>query len=181
MPPAPVARAKVLDAFEQLLIDRGERAATMEAIAAQAGVSKGGLIYHFGSRDALLEGLEQRLRERSIEYVTAMRAAPEGPVAFFLRTSAVADSPYDHTLVAAARLRSHPRIAEASLWVQRGWFDALLAEVGDADLARTIMLIGDGLYFNVVSGSALPFPDLGEGTIDGVIRLMDQLRRTVRH
>jgi AcrR family transcriptional regulator len=51
----------VLDAFERLLIDEGERAATMDAAARAAGVSKGGLLYHFASKDALEGALIDRL------------------------------------------------------------------------------------------------------------------------
>src|SRR5690606_13182471 len=47
VPPAPAARAKVLDAFVSILLEHGERAATLDAVAAAAGVSKGGLLYHF--------------------------------------------------------------------------------------------------------------------------------------
>lgn len=50
MPRPPLAREKVLDAFEAILIDDGERAATLEATAKAAGVSKGGLLYHFRSK-----------------------------------------------------------------------------------------------------------------------------------
>ena len=56
----PVARESVLDAFEAILIDRGERFATMDATAKAAGVSKGGLLYHFGSKQALADGLLAR-------------------------------------------------------------------------------------------------------------------------
>jgi AcrR family transcriptional regulator len=181
MPPRPVARDKVLDAFEQLLLSKGERAATMDAIAGLAGVSKGGLIYHFASREALIEGLEERCRARGQEYLHAMTAAPEGPVAFFLRTSAVVDSPFDRTLVATNRLRSHPKARDVLVWLQRQWYEALLAVVVDPNLARTIMLISDGLYFNAAGADgALPDPGLGEGTIDGVLELVDQLVRETR-
>ncbi|MFD6137897.1 TetR/AcrR family transcriptional regulator, partial [Isoptericola sp. NPDC060257] len=44
MPPAPAARAKVLRAFAELLVESGERAATLDAVAERAGVSKGGLL-----------------------------------------------------------------------------------------------------------------------------------------
>ena len=174
MPPPPLARDKVLDAFEHLLVDKGERAATMEAIAAQAGVSKGGLIYHFASKDALVEGLEQRLRVRCEEDLAVMRAAPEGQVGYFLRTSAMADTPFDRTLVAATRLRSHALAREALVWVQRRWFDSLMDVVHDADVARTVMLIGDGLYYNA-SSTALPDMGLRTADIDGVVRLVEKL------
>ncbi|GAA1995093.1 TetR/AcrR family transcriptional regulator [Nakamurella flavida] len=174
MPPPPLARDKVLDAFEHLLVEKGERAATMEAIAAQAGVSKGGLIYHFNSKDALVEGLDQRLRVRCEEDLELMKVAPEGQVGYFLRTSALADTPFDRTLVAATRLRSHAVAREGLVWVQRRWFDTLMEVVHDEDVARTVMLIGDGLYYNAAS-TALPDAGLGVGDIDGIVRLVEKL------
>ena len=88
MPPPPAARDKVLDAFERLLIEHGERETTLDAVARAAGVSKGGLIYHFGSREALIEGLLGRLEQLADEDLVLMDAAPEGPVAYYIRTSA---------------------------------------------------------------------------------------------
>ncbi len=61
MPNQPSARDRILLAFENLLINEGERSATLDAVAAAAGVSKGGLLYHFKSRDALTSGLIQKL------------------------------------------------------------------------------------------------------------------------
>ena len=55
MPPAPAARERVLDAFESILVEHGERTATLDAVAESAGVSKGGLLYHFGSKQALVD------------------------------------------------------------------------------------------------------------------------------
>src|SRR6476661_8542517 len=53
----PVAREAVLDAFESLLIAEGERAATLDAVARLAGVSKGGLLYHFPTKEAMISAL----------------------------------------------------------------------------------------------------------------------------
>ena len=82
------ARDRVLDAYETLLIEVGAAAATLDAVAAAAGVSKGGLLYHFASKDALAEGLLGRLRERSTADADAIRATEEGAAAYYLRTSA---------------------------------------------------------------------------------------------
>ena len=57
------ARDALLSAYQSLLLAEGERAATLEAVAAEAGVSKGGLLYHFRSKDALAEALIDRLDE----------------------------------------------------------------------------------------------------------------------
>jgi AcrR family transcriptional regulator len=58
----PAAREKLLDAYAELLRDEGERAATLEAVAAKAGVSKGGLLYHFRTKEALAEALSEQGR-----------------------------------------------------------------------------------------------------------------------
>src|SRR6476646_3591238 len=62
---APGTRDRLLDAVEQLLLERGAQQVTLEAVAAAAGVSKGGLLYHFKSKDALFAGMVRRLGERA--------------------------------------------------------------------------------------------------------------------
>jgi AcrR family transcriptional regulator len=60
-------RDRLLDAFEGLLIAHGPRAATLDAVAAAAEVSKGGLLYHFPSKSStstLVNPLENYKRQR---------------------------------------------------------------------------------------------------------------------
>ncbi|MDE0887365.1 MAG: TetR family transcriptional regulator [Myxococcota bacterium] len=61
MPRPPAARNLVLDAAEQRLLHYGPSGLVLEAVAADAGVSKGGLLYHFPSKEALIEGLTERM------------------------------------------------------------------------------------------------------------------------
>ncbi|WP_353987399.1 TetR/AcrR family transcriptional regulator [Ruicaihuangia caeni] len=151
-------REQIIVAFQQLLIDDGERAATLDAVAARAGVSKGGLLYHFRSKDALVSALTERLRELADADAAEMRRAPEGAAVHYVRGSAEDDSPLDRTLVATARLvqGSVKTARDAMLHCQRQWYEAILDEVGDAATAWAILLLGDGLYYNsVLTGSAL--------------------------
>ena len=104
MPRKPVAREAVLDAFESLLIEVGERAATLDAVARRAGVSKGGLLYHFPTKEAMIAVLLERLDRLLAEDVAAMAAAPEGAAAYFIKSSVWADTPMDRVFVAATRL-----------------------------------------------------------------------------
>lgn len=58
-------RGDLLAAAEELIADRGFAAATLDAIADAAGVSKGALYHHFGSKDDLLLALlDARFQER---------------------------------------------------------------------------------------------------------------------
>ncbi len=57
----PSARDRILDAAEARLLCDGPRGLVLDVIAANAGVSKGGLLYHFPSKEALVAGLCERM------------------------------------------------------------------------------------------------------------------------
>ena len=50
-------RAKILDAAEDLILESGSSGLVLDEVARRAGVSKGGLLYHFGSKAELVSGL----------------------------------------------------------------------------------------------------------------------------
>lgn len=152
-------RDRLLDAFETLLAQHGPRAATLEAVAAEAGVSKGGLLYHFASKDDLVDGVLERLLELARADAEQMRTSAAGPVQYYLETSVSEGSELDRALVAAARLAQENTapVRAVLTQVREAWLEALREELADESLARTIQLIGDGLYFNDVSG--MPDPE----------------------
>ena len=151
-------RDRLLDAFETLLVEHGPRATTLEAVAGHAGVSKGGLLYHFASKEDLVEGTLERLLAMVQQDVERMRTSPDGAVQYYLATSVSTGSDLDRALVAATRLaqENSDRVAAALAEVRDSWLAVLRAELGDESLARTIQLIGDGLYFNDAFGMADP-------------------------
>ena len=142
-------RDRILDAFAHLLIDQGERATTLEAVAAAAGLSKGGLLYHFGSKDALVEGLLARLDALVADDVEQIRAAPAGAVDYLIRTSMSEGTVLDQSIGAAVRLAqgAHPLANAALASTRRQWLSVIEEAVGDPDVAEVIMLVSDGLYY----------------------------------
>lgn len=150
MPRPPLARERVLDAFESIVIEEGERAATLDATAKAAGVSKGGLLYHFGSKDDLAAGLLERLDTLTTTDLERMTSAAEGPVAYYVRTSVMEDDALDRALIAATRLAQSgsARAAEALRRNRDRWEDTIRPHVRDAASLNLIMLLSDGLYFN---------------------------------
>lgn len=70
----PSLRPQLLDAALDLVAEEGVSALTYDALSARTGVSKGGLLYHFPSKDALLDALTERLIDR---YAEARRATTE--------------------------------------------------------------------------------------------------------
>lgn len=54
----------ILDAAEALVRESGVNRMTLDAVAARAGLSKGGLLYRFPSKDALLRAMIERYTDR---------------------------------------------------------------------------------------------------------------------
>ena len=78
--PPPDAPTRILDAAEAIVRRAGVAALTLEAAAREAGVSKGGLLYHYGSKEALLTGLLNRMAAFAAEdFAAALQAQPEAP------------------------------------------------------------------------------------------------------
>lgn len=176
----PLARDRVLDAFERILIEEGERAATMDATAKAAGVSKGGLLYHFGTKEALEAGLVERLIRLVDADVAAMSAAPEGPIAYFLRSSAMENDPLDRAILAASRLAQGggPAAGEALRGIRDRWADALRDHTRDETALDLVMLVSDGLYFNnALSGGAIPGPVPRGPAMDALVALVERAAR----
>lgn len=150
MPRPPLAREKVLDAFEAILIDDGERAATLEATAKAAGVSKGGLLYHFRSKDDLEAGLLERLDHLTALDLERMRTAEEGPVAYYVRTSVMEDDALDRALIATTRLAQGGSTPASDMLreTRRRWAETIRPHVRDTASLDLVMLVSDGLYFN---------------------------------
>jgi len=176
------AKEPVLDAFERVVIERGERAATLEAVAVEAGVSKGGLLYHFGSKKDLVDGVVERITASAGDYSALLRSSPEGVVSSFIRTSVTAGTAFDNTYIALTRLAQsgiYPEARAALATIESEWFELVESEVGDPAVARLILLVSDGLYYN----SAL-FPDAtartDEGSLDEIIAAVGDLVRARR-
>lgn len=169
----PRAREAVLDAYQRILVERGADAASMDAVAKEAGVSKGGLLYHFPTKADQDAALYARLAELVDEDVEKMVSAPEGPTAYYLRTSAVSNTPLDAAIIATGRLAQAGR-AEASVAlddIRDRWADAIRPTVPDETTLELIMLIGDGIYFNNALGAGMLTKPTPADKLDAVVNL----------
>ncbi|MDO4918964.1 TetR/AcrR family transcriptional regulator [Kocuria sp.] len=179
MPRKPEARDKLLTAFEHLVLTEGERAATLDAVAAQAGVSKGGLLYHFPHRRALVDAVLARCEELAGEDLVRLTASPRGAAREFLVTSLWEDSPLDRSLGVAFRLvqAREPGARETCERVSSAWYRAVLADVGDPVVATAVQAMGDGLYQQAAMG-LLPEEDAEKrAVLDHLLEALERLTR----
>lgn len=156
-------RDHLLDAAETVVVGSGIGSLTLDAVAAQAKVSKGGLLYHFRSKDALIEALVVRICEGwRADYTEAIAGVEPGPgrVARGLMSMCISTpEKWTETLrrssvVLVAVLTNNPALVKPLRDVYRGLF-RLLEEDGGGKRSpegEVVVLALNGLWFEWIFG-----------------------------
>ncbi len=159
---AATLRDRMLDAAEAVVVRQGIANLTLEAVAAEARMSKGGLLHYFPTKDRLVEGLVTRCAEHwragSLE---AYESTPEGPgrmaralLGHLGDTRAWTQQCQQSSSAAFAALAQNPRLIEP----MRAVYSELRRRVAEdglpAGVGETILVAMDGLWLNRVLGLA---------------------------
>ncbi|TCI60590.1 TetR/AcrR family transcriptional regulator [Exiguobacterium sp. SH0S2] len=80
-----ITKQKLLDAATEIIMEHGVHQLTLEEVAKTAGVSKGGLLYHYPSKEALLTAIVERLQTEQNDLYESLQADGHGPVEAFVR------------------------------------------------------------------------------------------------
>lgn len=65
-------KKSILTAATEIVQEEGVVKLTLEAVAKRAGVSKGGLLYHFPSKEALIKGMVEEWTNNYFEYIHSL-------------------------------------------------------------------------------------------------------------
>ncbi|MES2585200.1 MAG: TetR/AcrR family transcriptional regulator [Pseudomonadota bacterium] len=159
----PSNRTKILDAAVRVIHRDGLIGVTFDSVAAEASVTRGGMMYHFPSREALVQAIHEHLAaqwEASLESVAGKpkseATAKERAIAY-ARTSARSANRAE--LLSA--LQSGESTATAAAWdaVLDDWASPVPKNIDDkAALAPFIArLAADGLWvYESLTGKKLP-------------------------
>lgn len=168
----PSSRELILDALVEVLLDDGVGSVTLDAVCARASVSKGGLLYHFGSKADLFDALTERLAAGIRRQIAEAPADTADMVRWYLRLS-TADLDGDAHETAIWRALLAGIRAEGADGIGSG-IPALLAEWAeplaglDPVLAEEIRLVADGLCLNSLVGAPPPDPALIDAVIESL-------------
>jgi AcrR family transcriptional regulator len=149
-------RERILVALRDLLSRGGTGAVTLESVAAAAGVSKGGLLYHFPSKSALYLGLLAAVRDRVVDDMEKASAAV-GAGRAYLQYAIPADDAeggFFTPLIAAVRTGpdTDAQCAELLADIFRAWEAPMRAAVHDPVQAELLRLVGNGVYLSAIAG-----------------------------
>ncbi|MFD6274001.1 TetR/AcrR family transcriptional regulator [Streptomyces sp. NPDC060209] len=69
-------RTQILEAAARVVEREGVKSVTFDSVAAEAGLTKGGLLYHFASRDDLVQAIHQHLADQWEAQIAAAAGKP---------------------------------------------------------------------------------------------------------
>lgn len=167
--PSDATRDALLDAAKRVMQRVGAGHLTLDAVAKEAGVSKGGLLYHFPSKGDLLRGMiatGHELMRQDLE--DQMRRSP-GPLSFaraFLGLAVYGPPdpnckpPVEAVWSMLAATANDPSLLNPIRESQAEWGKRLAEERIDPDVANLIRLVGRGLWMTEIFG--FDGPDVAE-------------------
>lgn len=158
-PPQNDIRNILLDAAETVVVRQGIANLTLDAVAAEAKLSKGGLLHHFPSKDRIVEAMVQRSADgwRAC-YSEAYELSPPGPgrlargLLAHCFTKGWTDQLRRSSSAVFAALAHNPSLIEP----MRAAYTELYQRIAEDDLppgiGEAIVAAVDGLWLNWVLG-----------------------------
>ncbi len=181
-PSQPGTKERIIRAAEDLVIRDGVSKLTIEAAAKEAGLSKGGVLYHFPSRDALDSAMLARFVEsfdEDLERHGALGGRPgDFTRAYVLATIEPADDPddvRDRSLSGAllAGMASDPRLL-APLRERFDDWQARIAHDGlEPSIATLLRLAADGIWLSDLFGVAPVHGELRQRVGEALASLLE--------
>ncbi|HPD29860.1 MAG TPA: TetR/AcrR family transcriptional regulator [Phycisphaerae bacterium] len=170
-------RDRLLDAAEAVVAREGVSRLTLEAVAHEAGVSKGGLLYHFPAKAALITAIVERLAIRcESRQAEAVASDPQACGAFIRAYLTVRTHPPDpqresiHTAVLAA-IGTNPDYLDPLRRRIAEWQKRLESDGIDQVTATIVRLAVDGLAIGRLLKVPIPEGELRERVIERLLSM----------
>jgi AcrR family transcriptional regulator len=146
-----IDRDRILDAAEAVILESGGQRFTLDAVAERAGISKGGLVYSFATKDQLVYAALEREVARFQEAVgRRLSGGPIGPVELVLAHIEEALEEDDASTQMAAFLITAlvhaPEMLEPVRRYYRALLDPLRPESGGVHEVRHALLAVEGIF-----------------------------------
>lgn len=169
-------RKRILDAAMRLFAERGYHACTNSDVAEAAGLTRGAMLYHFPTREDLVDAAIDHIQERRTEaFAAAVRSLPQGGEVSDQAIDAYWELLHQPSFRAFAELEAVART------------DAVLARrIAPAQAAFDRAQIGEDLLGLLQAGSGARFQtsrDLARFMLEGLARasLTYQAEERVEH
>lgn len=169
-------RDAILSAAANIVLKQGASRMTLEAVAEEAGVSKGGLLYHFPSKEALIQGMIEQMNQEFKarifnEYEKDDFGTNQGR---WLRALIKATFTSTHLELSAGLIAAvlyNPQLLEPNRQSYETRQSLIEQDGIDPVLANIIRLAVDGLWFSELLAFAPPHESLKAQLMEALLAL----------
>lgn len=184
------SKTRILDAAESVVLRDGVGHLTLDAVAVETQMSKGGVLYHFPSKDHLIRGMIRRMHEEFHEEVQRRIAedpCPTGRTVRALLSTTFRKEPSSRTArmdriaagLLAAVATNRALLEDLKEYSQR--IEQDIANEGlDPVMAFVIHAAADGLWLSGLFGIAHPSGEMRELVIER-LRVLSMGENVPRH
>ena len=173
-----LTRDRILQAATEVITQEGVSSLTLDKVAARAGVSKGGFLYHFGSKDALIIGLLNQVmgvldNELNVlaEGIDTNRGAFALAYLDYVREPTQAATDTAVSILAAAAVDDD--LLDSTRATFQRWQNRLRHDDGVEDVqALLARIVGDGLWLIDLFGLAPPTAEERRKVLDLVSNMI---------
>ena len=173
------ARESILDAAERVVERQGLSSATIEAVAAEAGVSKGGLFYHFASKQELLSELlaryEERYRQFRDQLISEMPDTPNRLLKASLLASINHPARDYDKLSSIVAFLDDVALREKIVAMKQALFAEITKTAKRPERIALAMMAADGLVMSDLFGPDIFNKEFKQKVIDELLNVIDRL------
>ena len=174
--PRKSSKNTILEAAERVIVRQGLASTTVEAVAAEAGMSKGGLFYHFASKKELLlqlmEKYENEFRALRADIIATL---PEGPGRLLKATILAtvhgrfkANRNFSNMVTLLDDMALRSRYAT----MKRRLFDELTRDYPHPEKVALALLATDGYLMLEIFGETYP-PEIRDNVLNQLLEMID--------
>lgn len=178
----PSNKAKIPEAAARVVVRRGITGVTISEVAAELGLSTGGVRYHFPTKESLLYAMVERLAELTEERIDSNRKGDDGPGSWtrgFVNAASVVGGDegkktQNLSIALLAAAAADTKLLGPMSDRQPTWRQHLNSDGIDPAIAHIVRLTADGLWINDV----LNHPVVSDSERKAVMERLDDLTRT---
>lgn len=172
-------REKILKAANRIIGERGLHHFTLDHVAQEASVSKGGLLYHFPSKDALIKGMIDQLQSRFDEKTDERIKEVEAPLPYDYLLTFIFESfeqiRLDPNVMAgmlAAVAMNQDLLASVKEFYEK--WQAIMEQTADPVMATIIRLATDGLALTELFDVGALSEDMRKAVLDRLLKIAEE-------
>lgn len=171
-------RLKIFRACSEILRREGLSNLTLQSVASEAGISKGGLLYHFENKQALIEAVFEYhngiFEARLAELVAAEGKSPGAFLRAYARASAEQMMDPDNASLYASLFAAEEQYSGAHQLMREKYINwqKQIENCGiDPDWAMLLRFATDGLWFSEMHSYAPPHPEQRKKIVQMIVEM----------